>query len=33
MGASAASIYRMPCRNGAGGPDCSAVCRLLHGDP
>ena len=32
LGASAASIYRMLCRNGVGELDCSAVYRLLHGD-
>ena len=32
LGGTAAALYRMLCRNGAGELDCSAVYKLLHGD-
>ena len=32
LGADAAAIFRMLCRNGGGELDCSAVYKLLHGD-
>ena len=32
LGADAAALFRILCRNGAGELDCSAVYKLLHGD-
>ena len=32
LGAGAAALFRILCRNGAGELDCSAVYKLLHGD-
>ena len=32
LGADAAALFRMLCKNGAGDLDCSAVYKLLHGD-
>ena len=32
LGAGAAALFRILCRNGAGDLDCSAVYKLLHGD-
>ena len=32
LGADAAALFRMLCKNGAGELDCSAVYKLLHGD-
>ena len=32
LGANAAALFRVMCRNGAGELDCSAVYKLLHGD-
>ena len=32
LGANAAALFRILCRNGAGELDCSAVYKLLHGD-
>ena len=32
LGADAAALFRMLCKNGAGELDCSAVYKILHGD-
>ena len=32
LGADAAALFRILCRNGAGELDCSAIYKLLHGD-